>query len=80
MKSKEYKVWYSQTNTYYIFVNAKNEEQAENKAEDILTKGEWLTAFTWIDTINSNFDDVDEVRWKIRKWMIDWLMLGFVPQ
>ena len=35
MKDKQYKVWYSETNTYYIFVNAKNEEQAENKAEDI---------------------------------------------
>ena len=62
MKDKEYKVWYSQTNTYYIFVNAKNEEQAENKAEDFLTNGEGLKAFTWKDTINSNFDDVDEVR------------------
>jgi len=60
MKDKQYKVWYSETNTYYILVNAKNEEQAENKAEDILTNGEGLKAFIWKDTIESSFDDVGE--------------------
>ena len=62
MKDKEYKVWYSETNTHYIFVKAKDEEQAEKKAEDILNNGEGLKAFTWKDTIESNFDSVDEVR------------------
>ena len=56
MKDKEYKVWYSETNTYYIVVKAKDKEQAIQKAEN---KG--LKAFT-LDDGNSIMEDVQEVR------------------
>ena len=61
MKDKKYKVWYSETNTHYIFIKAKDEEQAEKKAEDILNNGEGLKAFT-LDDGNSIMEDVQEVR------------------
>ena len=56
MSLKKYKVWYSETNTYYIVVKAKDKEQAKEKAED---KG--LKAFTLEDG-NSIMEDVQEVR------------------
>ena len=57
---KKYRLVCHVNHIRYKDVNAKNEEQAENKAEDILTNGEGLKAFIWKDTIESSFDDVDE--------------------